>query len=261
MSDSVLCERKDGVARITLNRPDAFNAITVEFMQTLIRHLDAAEEDADTGVVVITGAGKAWCAGGDPGELGGIGNASINERRHFLVVFRNMIETVRRLSKPVIAAVNGYCIGGGNELHVACDLSIASEKAKFGQAGPRVGSIPVMGATQVMPMLVGEKRAKEIIFLCRTYTAEQAEKMGWINKVVPHDQLLSETEQWCRELLDKSSTSLAVSKKCINFYSNLAVQNMEANIEGLALYWGTEESKEGFAAFKEKRKAEFKKYL
>ena len=261
MSDSVLCERKAGVAWITLNRPDAFNAITVEFMQTLIGCLDAAEEDAETGVVVITGAGKAWCAGGDLDELGGLGNSSINERRGFLVCFRNMIETVRRLSKPVIAAVNGYVVGGGNELHVACDLSIASEKAKFGQAGPRVGSIPVMGATQIMPMLVGEKRAKEIIFLCHTYTAEQAEKMGWINKVVPHEQLMPEAEQWCRELLAMSPTSLAISKKCINFYSNLGMQNMEANLESLALYWGTEESKEGFAAFKEKRKAEFKKYL
>jgi len=261
MDKPVLYETKQGIAWITLNRPDVFNAITMELMQELISCLVASDEDREVGVAVITGAGKAWCAGGDIGELGGLGEASPDTRRKFLTVFRDMIETVRRVSKPVVAAVNGYCIGGGNELHVACDLSIASEKAKFGQAGPRVGSVPIMGATQILPLLVGEKRAKEIVFLCRTYDARRAEAMGWVNQVVPHEELLPETERWCQELLSMSPTALALAKKNLNFYSNLGVQNMEAALEALSLYWGTRESQEGFRAFKEKRKPDFKKFL
>jgi len=261
MNNVVLYDRKGGVGWITLNRPERFNALNKELVTKLVDCLKGAEDDREVGVVVITGAGKAWCAGGDLDEITDMGNSSADVRRSYLLLFRDMVESVRRLSKPVIAAVNGYCIGGGNELNVACDLTIASEKAKFGQAGSRVGSVPLMGATQIMPMLVGEKRAKEVIFLCRTYDAKQAEEMGWVNKTVPADELIPEVQRWCDELLGMSPTALALAKKSINIYYNLALQSMEDGLEAVTLYWGTDESREGIRAFKEKRKPDFKKYL
>ena len=261
MEKAVLSNRKNGTLWLTLNREKIFNAISTELMQELVRELRSVESDPEIGVVVITGRGKAFCAGGDLGEISALGNAPIDERRAYLILFQDMIQAVRRLPKPVIAAVNGYCIGGGNELNLACDISIASEKAKFGQAGPRVGSVPVLGATQIMPVLVGEKRAKEVVFLCRTYDAYEAEKMGWINKIVPHDQLIQEVQTWCDEILQMSPTAIALAKKSLNQYYNLASQNMEDGLEAVALYWGTEESREGIRAFKEKRKPDFKKYL
>ncbi|RLA93325.1 MAG: 1,4-dihydroxy-2-naphthoyl-CoA synthase [Deltaproteobacteria bacterium] len=261
MEKAVLSNRKSGTLWLTLNREKVFNAISTELMQELVRELRSVESDPEIGVVVITGRGKAFCAGGDLGEISALGNAPIDERRAYLILFQDMIQAVRRLPKPVIAAVNGYCVGGGNELNLACDISIASEKAKFGQAGPRVGSVPVLGATQIMPVLVGEKRAKEVVFLCRTYDAYEAEKMGWINKVVPHDQLIPEVQTWCDEILQMSPTAIALAKKSLNQYYNLASQNMEDGLEAVALYWGTEESREGIRAFKEKRKPDFKKYL
>ncbi|MBC7360529.1 1,4-Dihydroxy-2-naphthoyl-CoA synthase [Desulfacinum infernum DSM 9756] len=261
MSDVVLMEYRDGVAWITLNREKLFNAINTAMMKTLVSRLKEAEAEKDVGVVVITGAGRAFCAGGDLEEINALGTAPIDDRRGYLNLFREMIVTIRSLSKPVIAAVNGYCIGGGNELNVACDLSIASEKAKFGQAGPRVGSVPLMGATQIMPLLVGEKRAKEIIFLCRTYSAREAAELGWVNKVVAHDDLVPETQRWCDELLVMSPTALAMAKRSLNAFYQLAYQSMEEGMEGLALFWGTDESREGILAFKEKRKPQFRKYL
>ena len=261
MGKEVLANRENGVLWLTLNREEVFNAISTGLMRELVHELRAVESDPEIGVVVITGKGKAFCAGGDLGEISALGNAPIDERRAYLILFQDMIQAVRRLPKPVIAAVNGYCIGGGNELNLACDMSIASEKAKFGQAGPRVGSVPLLGATQIMPVLVGEKRAKEVVFLCRTYDAYEAEKMGWINKVVPHDQLIQEVQAWCDEILRMSPTAIALAKKSLNQYYNLASQNMEDGLEAVALYWGTEESKEGIRAFKEKRRPDFKRYL
>ncbi len=261
MGNAVLSERKNGALWLTLNREKVFNAISTDLMRELVQELRSVESDPEIGVVVITGKGKAFCAGGDLGEISALGDAPIDERRAYLILFQDMIQTIRRLPKPVIAAVNGYCIGGGNELNLACDISIASEKAKFGQAGPRVGSVPLLGATQIMPILVGEKRAKEVVFLCRTYDAHEAEKMGWINKVVPHDQLIPEVQKWCDEILQMSPTSIALAKKSLNMYYNLAFQNMEDGLEAVALFWGTEESKEGVRAFKEKRKPDFRKYL
>ncbi len=261
MEKAVLSNRKNGTLWLTLNREKVFNAISTELMQELVRELRSVESDPEIGVVVITGKGKAFCAGGDLGEISALGNAPIDERRAYLILFQDMIQAVRRLPKPVIAAVNGYCVGGGNELNLACDISIASEKAKFGQAGPRVGSVPVLGATQIMPILVGEKKAKEVVFLCRTYDAYEAEKMGWINKVVPHDQLIPEVQTWCDEILQMSPTAIALAKKSLNQYYNMASQNMEDGLEAVALYWGSEESREGIRAFKEKRKPDFKKYL
>lgn len=261
MSSQVLFERKGGVVWLTLNREKVFNAVSTTLLKELISCLKSVESDPETGAVVITGAGKAFCAGGDLDEFIPLGNSSITDRRAYLILFRDMIDAIRRLPKPVIAAVNGHCIGGGNEINVACDLSIASDKAKFAQVGPRVGSVPLMGATQIMPILVGEKLAKEVVFLCRTYDASEAERMGWINKVVPHEQLIPETERWCQELLEKSPTALALAKKSLNLYYNAAAQSLDDGLEAIALYWGTEESKEGFRAFKEKRAPEFKKYL
>lgn len=167
---------------------------------------------------------------------------------------------MRNLRIPLIAAVNGYCIGGGNELNVFCDLTIASDRAKFGQAGPRVGACPVWGGTQLLPRIVGEKKAREMIYLCRLYDAHEAERMGLVNAVVPHDQLYAEVERWCRELLDKSPQSLRLAKLSLNFESDLLYPSFVHGGALLEHLWGSEQVCEGMTAFQEKRSPDFRRF-
>jgi enoyl-CoA hydratase/carnithine racemase len=185
-----------------------------------VRAITAAllEDDGDPSVrvVLLRGAGKAWCAGGDVDEILALMQGPPAARRAYLSAFKAMIEAVRGIAKPVIAVVHGACVAGGNELNVACDLTLASENARFGQAGPRVGSVPVFGIPQDFHLLVGEKRSKEVTYLCRLYTAAEAEQMGWINEVVPADRLDATAEEWAREIVDKSPTSIAIAKKLHN---------------------------------------------
>lgn len=194
MGSTVLYEPKKKICYLTLNRPEVFNALNLQMVRDLILALRRAEEEPDIRVIILKGAGKAWCAGGDLEELLELTKKSSYDRRAYLLEFKIMIDTIRKISKPVIAAINGACVGGGNELNIACDLTIASENAKFGQAGPRVGSIPVFGVPQNLQILVGEKRSREITYLCRLYTAREAEAMGWVNKVVPPESLDQEAE-------------------------------------------------------------------
>lgn len=259
MNKSVIVEKKNGISIVTLNRPEILNAISSDLLCGIIDALNDAENDTNIGVVILTGAGRAFCAGGDLDEVLHIAQSSVEVRRNYLNLFKKMFETILNISKPVIAAVNGHCIGGGNEINVACDLTIASEKAKFGQAGARIGSAPLFGIPQLLPLLVGEKKSREITYMCKIYDAHQAEKMGLVNKVVPHDELMGEAELWAQNILEKSRSGISIAKKAHNVYINLFRQVMDDGIDILTYYWGTEEAREGMIAFKEKRKPVFKK--
>jgi enoyl-CoA hydratase/carnithine racemase len=257
MNSTVIYQSKGGICNLTLNRPEVFNALNRQLVLELTAALRQAESETDVRVVILKGAGKAWCAGGDLEELLQLTDGSAADRRTYLTDFKIMIDTVRRISKPVIAAVHGVCVGGGNEVNIACDLTIASEKAKFAQAGPRVGSVPAYGVPQNLPFLVGEKRSREITYLCRMYSAREAEAMGWINKAVAPDNLESEVDSWAREILSKSPTAITLAKKMHNVYYDMLSPSVEAGVELLTFFWGTDEAREGMRAFKEKRKPEF----
>jgi 1,4-dihydroxy-2-naphthoyl-CoA synthase len=257
MESTVIYESKKNICYLTLNRSQVFNALNRQLVTDLIAALERAESDREVRVIILKGSGKAWCAGGDLEELLELTEGNAAERRSYLVSFKKMIETVRGISKPVIAAVHGACVGGGNELNIACDLTIASEKAKFGQAGPRVGSMPAFGVPQNLQILVGEKRSREITYLCRLYEAREAEAMGWINKVVPPEELDSEVERWALEITDKSPTAIALAKKMHTAYYNLLSASSEIGVEMLTFFWGTDEAREGMTAFKEKRPPKF----
>jgi len=258
MDATVLSETKDGICYLTLNRPEKFNALNLQLVLGLISALQEVESDSKVRVVILKGAGKAWCAGGDLDELLELTQGRAADRRHYLTQFKAMIDAVRGISKPIIAAVQGVCVGGGNELNIACDLTIASEKAKFGQAGPRVGSVPAFGVPQNLQLLVGEKRSREISYLCRLYSAQEAASMGWINKVVAHEELEKEAQNWAREIIDKSPTAIALAKKMHNRYYDTLSSSAEMGVEMLTFFWGTEEAREGMVAFKEKRKPMFR---
>ncbi len=259
MSSTVIYELKANICHLTLNRPDVLNAFNHQLVRDLTLALRQAESDSDVRVIVLKGAGKAWCVGGHLKEvLKLLTESSAHERRAYLFDFKTMIDTVRGISKPVIASIHGACVGGGNELNIACDLTIASENAKFGQAGPRVGSVPAFGVPQNLQILVGEKRSREITYLCRLYSAREAEAMGWINKAVPPDELDKETKLWADEIVSKSPTAIALAKKMHNVYYDMLTPSVEAGVELLTFFWGTDEAREGMLAFKEKRPPDFK---
>lgn len=258
MDSTVIYQTEGAVCNITLNRPAVFNALNLELVRELAAAMKRADFDPEVRVVILKGSGKAWCAGGDLEELLELTQGGPDRRRAYLMDFKAMIDTVRHISKPVIASVHGVCVGGGNELNIACDLTIASEKAKFGQAGPRVGSMPAFGVPQNLQILVGEKRSREITYLCRLYTAREAEGMGWINKAVPPEELDRETGAWAQELVSKSPTALALAKKMHNAYYDLLSSSAEMGVEMLTFFWGTAEAREGMLAFKEKRQPVFK---
>ncbi|RMG58566.1 MAG: enoyl-CoA hydratase/isomerase family protein [Deltaproteobacteria bacterium] len=258
MNSPVLTDVVGGVATLTLNRPDKLNALSSTLIRELVNNLKKASEDPHVGVIVITGKGRAFSAGGDVEEILSLAKGPREERVAYLHLFLEMIDAVRFSPKPVIAAVNGICIGGGNELHAACDLSVASEKARFGQAGPKVGSAPVLGGTQLLPLIVGERRAREIILTCRLYTAEEAKEMGLVNAVVPHDHLEDHVRKLADSLLEKSPGSLALSKESLNRAYRDARPSILEEIEKLADLWGSPEAIEGLSAFLEKREPRFR---
>ncbi|MBI2206258.1 MAG: enoyl-CoA hydratase/isomerase family protein [Candidatus Rokubacteria bacterium] len=245
-----------GVARITINRPERYNAFRLQTVEELIHAFERADADTDVGVIVLTGTGdKAFSSGGDVA-----GEAAFTPHKAWMFNRRllNLSAIMRNTGKPVIGRINGFCIGGGNELNMLCDLSIASERAKFGQAGTRIGSVPIWYGTQMLPRVVGDKRAREIVLLCHQYTAAEAERMGWINRVVPHEQLDAAVDEWCRELLEKSPTALLVAKLSLNFDSDTLYPSVVHGFRMLNLgLHGSPEQKEGMTAFLEKRKPDF----
>jgi naphthoate synthase len=253
----IIYEKKGGVAKIIINRPESYNAFRTQTHKELAEVLQDAELDSTVGVVVITGAGnKAFCAGGDQKEARKSGGYSREvDYWHNLVHSR-----IRNIPKPVIAAVNGYAIGGGHVLHLICDLTIASENAIFGQAGPRVGSFDGGFGCSYLTRVVGEKKAREIWFLCRQYTAQEALEMGLVNKVVPLDKLEEEVDKWCQEILSLSPTALKFCKAAFNAESAHQFGFEAWSQAAVRLFWASEEANEAKRAFAEKRKADFSKF-
>jgi 2-ketocyclohexanecarboxyl-CoA hydrolase len=252
--EDILYEKHDGVAWITINRPQVRNAFRTRTVRELTEAFGDARWDPAVGVVVLTGAGdKAFCSGGDQKERGQGGYAT-DERPMDVEALHSAI---RHIPKPVIAMVNGFAIGGGHVLHVLCDLSIAADTAVFGQTGPRVGSVDAGHGTGLLARLVGEKKAREIWYLCRQYSAAEALAMGLVNKVVPLKNLKDEVEQWCRELLDKSPTALALAKQSFNIDSEQRAGVAQFAHTALNLYYQTAEAMEGRNAFVEKRPVNF----
>ncbi len=260
--EDILYEKRDGIATITINRPRVLNAFRAETVEEMLAAMRDAEDDRDIGVVVLAGAGeRAFCSGGDNSARasGSAAGSGYGGRGLVGLPIEELHDAIRNSRKPVIAKVQGYAIGGGNVLATVCDLTIASEKAVFGQVGPRVGSVDPGWGTAYLARLVGEKRAREIWFLCRRYTAAEAFQMGLVNKVVPAAELDVEVESWCREILALSPTAIAIAKRSFNADSENIRGIGALGFEALALYYGTAEAKEGTAAFVQKRKPNYRR--
>jgi 2-ketocyclohexanecarboxyl-CoA hydrolase len=255
--EDILFDIRDGVAHITINRASVMNAFRGKTCEELIHALKSAGWDKSVGVIVLGGAGdKAFCTGGDQSAHEG----QYDGRGMIGLPVEELQTTIRDVPKPVIARVQGYAIGGGNVLATLCDLTIASEKAVFGQVGPKVGSVDPGFGTAYLARVVGEKKARELWYLCRRYTAEEALAMGLINKVVPHEELDSEIASWCAELMELSPTAIAIAKRSFNADTENIRGVSAMGMQTLSLYYQSEESKEGVRAFTEKRKPEFRRY-
>jgi dihydroxynaphthoic acid synthetase len=256
--EDIIYEKDGGVAKITINKPEIYNGLGTRTYEEIGLAVRDAGDDVEIGVIVITGAGdKAFSSGGD---VRAQAVRTPNIGRHHSRLAIALSTAIRDCGKPVIAAVNGYAIGGGHCLHLWCDLSIASDRAKFGQVGPKVGSHPYWGPPQMLPRIVGEKRARELLFLCHQYTAQEALEMGLVNKVVPHDELYDAVDEWCQEILDKSPMYLRLVKQTLNAGSDMLYNSVVMGGEQLSLTYGMDENQEGINAFLEKRPPEFRKY-
>jgi len=256
--EDILYEEKNGAAWITINRPEKYNAFRGQTVEELIEAFNKAAWNNDIGVIVLTGAGeKAFCTGGDQSAHDG----QYDGRGTIGLPVEELQSLIRDTAKPVIARVQGFAIGGGNVLASICDMTIASEKAQFGQVGPKVGSVDPGFGTAYLARIVGEKKAREIWYMCRRYTAEEAERIGLVNRVVPHDQLDQEVDAWCAEIMEKSPTALAIAKRSFNMDTDSIRGISSMGMQALKLYYDTDESREGVKAFNEKRKPDFRKHL
>lgn len=257
--EEIRFESFEGIAKITIDRPRYRNAFTPLTVKEMIDAIDHCRDDEDIHVVIFTGEGeKAFCSGGDQnvrGEGGYVGNDEV-PRLNVL----DLQKRIRSLPKAVIAMVNGYAIGGGHVLHVVCDLTLASDNAIFGQVGPKVGSFDGGFGASYLASIVGQKKAREIWFLCKQYSAEEAKEMGLVNEVFPQDELEDRTVEWCKMIQQRSPMAIRMLKVAFN-----ADLDGQAGLQELAgnatlLYYLTEEAKEGKNAFLEKRDPDFHKY-
>ncbi len=256
--EDIILDIQDGVATITINRPQVYNAFRGQTCEELIHAFNRAGWDKSVGVIVLTGAGdKAFCTGGDQSAHAG----QYDGRGTIGLPLEEMQSVIRDVPKPVIARVQGYAIGGGHVLALLCDLTIASESAVFGQVGPKVGSVDPGFGTAYMARVIGEKRAREVWYLCRQYSGEDAVRMGLANTVVADDELDAEVARWCAEILERSPTALAIAKRSFNADSANIAGISHMGMQLVKLFYGTEESQEGVNAFNEKRKPEFRKYV
>lgn len=255
----IIYAKDGGVATVTINRPERLNAFTYSCAQEMLEALDDAAWDRNIGVIVLAGAGdKAFCVGSDVERK----DEQLAQGRGITGVPAEQLHAViRDAPKPVISRVQGYAIGGGNVLSTLCDLTIASERAIFGQVGPKVGSVDPGYGTAYLARLVGEKKAREMWYLCRQYNAPEALAMGLCNAVVPHDQLDDELRRWCDEILEKSPTALAIAKRSFNADSESIGGSGNLGKMALKLFFHSEESAEGRRAFLEKRKPRFRDFL
>ena len=252
-------EKAEGIAKITINRPQVRNAFRPQTITEMSGAFNDARDDAQIGVVILTGEGpEAFCSGGDQsvrGEAGYVDHRGI-ARLNVLDLQRQ----IRTLPKPVIAMVAGYAIGGGHVLHVICDLTIAADNARFGQTGPRVGSFDGGYGASYLARIIGQKKAREIWYLCRQYDAQQAFEMGLVNTVVPLDKLEEETVAWCRRILEHSPLALRCLKASLNADCDGQAGLQELAGNATLLFYMTEEAQEGRNAFLEKRQPDFTKF-
>ena len=257
--EDILYDKDGGIAKITINRPQTRNAFRPETVVEMLQALDDAERDSQIGVVILTGQGeKAFCSGGDQKIRGECGYKDTHGSESLNVL--EFQRRIRRCPKPIIAMVAGYAIGGGHVLHLMCDLTIAADNAIFGQTGPIVGSFDGGFGASYMARVIGQKRAREIWYLCRKYNAQEALQMGLVNKVVPISELETETVAWCRELLEKSPMAIRCLKAAFN-----ADCDGQAGLQELAgcttaLFYQTQEAQEGRNAFVSKRKPDFNQF-
>jgi naphthoate synthase len=257
--EDIRYEKADGIAKITIARPEVRNAFRPRTVQEMQRAFADARDDSDVGVVILCGEGKdAFCSGGDQrvrGQGGYVGADGV-PRLNVLDLQRQ----IRTLPKPVIAMVAGWCVGGGHVLHMMCDLTIAAANARFGQTGPKVGSFDGGYGAAYMARIVGQKKAREIWFLCRSYDAKQALEMGLVNAVVPYEELEATTLAWCREILANSPMAIRCLKAALNADCDGQAGLQELAGNATLLFYMTEEGREGKEAFLEKRKPNFKKF-
>jgi len=253
------------IAKITINRPEVRNAFRPKTVGELITAFTDAREDAEVGVIILTGANhgqgedkEAFCSGGDQKVRGNGGYVGEDNIPRLNVL--DLQHLIRIIPKPVIAMVNGFAIGGGHVLHIVCDLSIASSNAKFGQTGPRVGSFDAGYGAGLLAAMVGQKKAREIWFLCRQYTAQEALDMGMVNTVVPFDQLEAETVKWAEEMLALSPMALRMLKASFNAATDGLAGLQQFAGDATLLYYTSDEAKEGRDAFVEKRKPDFDQF-
>lgn len=257
--DDILFERHGKIAKITINRPKVYNAFRPRTNFEMLDAMAYCRESAQIGVVILTGAGdKAFCSGGDQNYkgIGGYVDADGTPRLNVL----DLHKAIRSIPKPVIAMVNGYAIGGGNVLNVVCDLSIASENARFGQTGPKVGSFDAGFGSSYLARCVGQKKAREIWYLCRQYSAREALEMGMVNCVVPFDRLEEETVEWCETILKRSPMAIRMIKRALNAELDGQQGLMEFAGDATLMYYMMDEAQEGKNAFLEKRDPDFDQF-
>jgi len=257
--DNVYEKASEGIAKITINRPEVRNAFRPRTVTEMIRAFDDARDDSGVGVVILTGAGNdAFCSGGDQrvrGHGGYVGSDGVPRLNVLDLQMR-----IRYLPKPVVAMVAGYAIGGGHVLHLICDLTIAADNARFGQTGPRVGSFDAGFGSSYMARIVGQKKAREIWFLCRQYDAKEALDMGLVNTVVPLDQLEAETVSWCREMLQHSPLAMRLLKAGFAADTDGLAGVQQLAGDATLLYYLSEEAQEGRDAYVQKRKPDFSRF-
>ncbi|MCM1152770.1 MAG: 1,4-dihydroxy-2-naphthoyl-CoA synthase [Muribaculum sp.] len=257
--EDILFEKFEGIAKITINRPEVYNAFRPQTNQEMLDAMRICRERQDIGVIVLTGAGdKAFCSGGDQNYKGRGGYIDSDGTPRLNVL--ELHHAIRSIPKPVIAMVNGYSIGGGNVLQVVCDLSIASENARFGQTGPKVGSFDAGFGSSYLARCVGQKKAREIWFLCRQYTAKEALEMGMVNTVVPLERLEEETVEWCRTILKRSPMAIRMIKRALNAELDGQAGLMEFAGDATLMYYIMDEAQEGKNAFLEKRDPNFEQF-
>ena len=254
----ILFEIKENAAWITINRPEVRNAFREQTLDEMREAVLQTKEDVTISCIVFTGAGdEAFSAGGD---FYAMKRLNWSNASHWNDRMLGLAMAIRGVSIPVIAMVNGWCMGGGHELALWCDMVIASENATLGQTGARVGACPTVGATQYLPRIVGERIAREMIFLCRTFKGQEAVDVGLINKCVPQDQLYDETMKWVKQINSYSGQTIRQTKKSLNAESDELYASWQHGMDLLAHVWGSEESLEGMHAFIEKRKPNFFKF-
>jgi len=255
----ILYQKTEGIAKITINRPEVRNAFRPLTVSEMSKALEDAREDQSIGVIILTGQGeKAFCSGGDQKVRGDSGYKDESGVHRLNVL--DFQRQLRTCPKPIIAMVAGYAIGGGHVLHLMCDLTIAADNAIFGQTGPRVGSFDGGYGAGYLARIVGQKKAREIWFLCRKYDAKQALEMGLVNNVVPLAELETETIKWCQEILANSPIAIRILKAALNADCDGQAGLQELAGNATMLYYMTEEAQEGRNAFNEKRKPDFSKF-